>query len=313
MDAGTFLDSLKKMDTEQKMLQEVRIRVGQPVFVYMDGSEWRLDHALRPQQVMQQTTRPGDLYFADSRLIKDILGIFSGHSLYAFEDEMRQGFLTVEGGHRVGISGKVVLGDHGIRTIKDISSLNIRIAHERPGCADMVLPWIYEDGEVLNTLFLSPPGAGKTTILRDAIRQISDGNLHGGGVSVSVVDERSELGACFRGVPQCDLGRRTDVMDGCPKVEGMLMMIRSMAPRVLAVDEIGTRADLEALRDVMKCGCKILATVHGTSVEDLKRKRVLGEMVADGMFSRYVVLSRTPHPGTVVGIYDETCRQIRDV
>ena len=139
-------------------------------------------------------------------LIREILGIFSRHSLYAFEDEIRQGFLTIEGGHRVGIAGKAVPEGSRLRTIRDISSLNIRLAHEKPGCGDPVLPWLYENGRLQNTLILSPPGAGKTTLLRDVVRQVSNGNRYGPGLQTAVVDERSELGACFKGVPQCDLG-----------------------------------------------------------------------------------------------------------
>ena len=240
-----------------------------------------------------------------------ILGIFSRHSLYAFEDEIRQGFLTIEGGHRVGIAGKAVTEGSGLRTIRDISSLNIRLAHEKPGCGDPVLPWLYENGRLQNTLILSPPGAGKTTLLRDVVRQVSNGNRYGPGLQTAVVDERSELGACFKGVPQCDLGMRTDVMDGCPKALGMVMMIRSMAPGAVAVDEIGDREDLEALRYVMKCGCRILATVHGSSPEDLKKKPVLAEMVREGMFSRYVALSRRLGPGTVEAVCDGELRLLR--
>ena len=109
-----------------------------------------------------------------------------------------------------------------------------------------MLPWLYENGRLQNTLILSPPGSGKTTLLRDVVRQVSNGNRYGPGLQTAVVDERSELGACFKGVPQCDLGMRTDVMDGCPKALGMVMMIRSMAPGAVAVDEIGDREDLEA-------------------------------------------------------------------
>ena len=142
------------------------------------------------------------------------------------------------------------------------------------------------------------------------MRQVYKGNRYGPGLQTAVVDERSELGACFKGVPQCDLGMRTDVMDGCPKALGMVMMIRSMAPGAVAVDEIGDREDLEALRYVMKCGCRILATVHGSSPEDLKKKPVLAEMVREGMFSRYVALSRRMGPGTVEAVCDGELRPL---
>lgn len=285
-----------------KRVQEIRLRAGKPVFLYMEGEEFvlcRNGTAVRTGEASEDESLT-----IRATVIGEILGIISRHSLYAFEDEVRQGFLTIEGGHRIGLSGKAVPEEQGIRTLKDISGLNIRLAHQRIGCADSVMPWLYENGKLQNTLLISPPGAGKTTMLRDMIRQVSDGNRFGSGRNVSVVDERSELGACLRGVPQCDLGKRTDVMDRCPKAQGMRMMLRAMAPQVMAVDEIGTMEDMTALFDVMKCGCAILATVHGDSFEDIKKKRVLREMADSGMFSRYVVLSGDPGPGTLCGVYD---------
>ena len=273
-------------------IREIRIRVGQPILIDQNGTDYLLERNI------------------DSGWIRERLGMFAKHSLYSFEDEIRQGFITVEGGHRVGISGKVVMDGERIRMIKEISSLNIRFAQEQKGCADVLIPWIISGHEIQNTLFISPPGSGKTTMLRDVVRQLSNGTKERGGVSVSVVDERSEIGACFRGIPQCDLGMRTDIMDGCPKGLGMSMMIRSMAPTVLAVDEIGTKEDVEALREVMKCGCRILATVHGAEVDDLKKKPVFRQMVEEMMFDRYVVLGRIPHPGTIRGIYDERLRRL---
>lgn len=309
MDAAKLRNLVNKAVPSWDRVQEIRIRAGRPVIFLIDGGEYMLGEGeLVPG--LREPGRQTELAQADKRLIREILEIFSKHSLYAFEDEIRQGFLTIEGGHRVGISGKVVLEGDGIRTIKEISSLNIRLAHEKKGCADGILRWIYGGDGLLNTLFLSPPGAGKTTMLRDTIRQVSDGNRYGPGMAVSVVDERSEIGACFQGVPQCDLGTRTDVMDCCPKARGMMMMIRSMAPYAAAVDEIGTREDLEAMRYVMNCGCRILATVHGNSVEDLKKKPVLSEMVRERLFDRYVVLKKTPHPGAVAGIFDGDLKEL---
>ena len=167
-----------------------------------------------------------------------------------------------------------------------------------------VMPYLYEKGEFLHTLILSPPRSGKTTLLRDMIRQISDGTGFNGGLTVGVVDERSEIGACYQGEPQNELGIRTDILDCCPKALGMMMMIRTMSPQVIAVDEIGSREDLAAMEYVMNCGCKLIATVHGNSIDDIRQKPVLRRLVQERWFERYVLLSGRGKPGNVEEIYD---------
>ena len=287
-------------------LQEIRLRAGKPVLVFMDGREYMVgrEGLLEPDADLSPV-------LADPALIREILGIFSRYSLYAFEDEIRQGFLTIEGGHRVGIAGKAVTEGSGLRTIRDISSLNIRLAHEKPGCGDPVLPWLYENGRLQNTLILSPPGSGKTTLLRDVVRQVSNGNRYGPGLQTAVVDERSELGACYQGIPQNDLGMRTDVLDGCPKSEGMLMLIRSMAPAVVAVDEIGGKEDIRAVEYVQNCGCVLAATAHGASLEEVRERPGFRELLAEKTFKRLVFLSsRREQRGMVEAIYDGEFRQI---
>lgn len=229
----------------------------------------------------------------------------SHYSLYAYENELKQGFLTIEGGHRAGVTGKVIVEQGKVKNIQYISSINIRMSHEILGCSEKILPYITKNRQVCHTLIISPPRCGKTTLIRDLVRQISDGNTYVKGCTVGVVDERSELGGCYLGVAQNHLGSRTDVLDCCPKAEGMIMLIRSMAPQVIAVDEIGTQEDIHAIEYAMQCGCKMIASVHSTSMEEAKKKPILGELIRRKRFERYVVLQNEEKPGEIQGIYDE--------
>lgn len=286
-------------------VQEIRLRVAAPLLIVYRNEEYYVT----PQAALSKDRR--EAYIASKNELKDTVEYMSSYSLYAFEEEMKQGFLTIQGGHRIGIAGKTILDESGIKTMKYISFINVRLSHQVKGCASPVLPYLYEEGkEICHALIISPPRCGKTTLLRDLIRQVSNGFEGHAGLTVGVVDERSEIGACYQGIPQNELGIRTDILDCCPKARGMMMLIRTMSPRVIAVDEIGSREDLEAMEYVMNCGCKLIATVHGSSIDDLKQKPVLRKLVEERVFERYIVLNNLGKIGNIDQIYDSRGTQL---
>ena len=295
--SGRVRRILEAMDLDFRQIHEIRLRTGAPLQMIYKGKEFFPDErgrASRAENGVRMTERD----------LRETMEYIGNYSLYAYEDEIRQGYLTIQGGHRVGIAGKTVIEDGRVKGIRPISCINLRISHSVEGCADPVMPYLWENGEFCHTLIVSAPRCGKTTLLRDIIRQISDGNGSHGGLTVGVVDERSEIAGACRGVAQNRMGIRTDVLDGCPKAEGMMMLIRSMSPDVVAVDEIGTQQDLCALESVLNCGCRILATVHGNSMEDVRQKPLLGDLVERHVFQRYILLSGKEAPGTVQAIFD---------
>lgn len=252
-------------------------------------------------------------YIISVNEIREMMEYISNFSVYAYEEELRQGFLTIPGGHRAGICGKAVLTDGKIKTIRNISFLNIRLTRQVQGCGKGVLPYLFRNDRLYHTLIVSPPGCGKTTLLRDIIRLVSDGGTQSDrqgtikiirGRKVAVVDERSELAACYNGVPQNNLGIRTDVLDGCPKEKGIELMLRSMSPEVIAVDELGGERETELIEKSIYCGCSILATIHGEGRETwfLKERETARKKLLTDMFERYIFLK----PG-LTGCVDAVC------
>ena len=278
---------LQKADLNFGELQEIRMRINSPLMIRQRGKEYKLTEEGKLLRCNgNEQYEKENIHYVDRCELMETMEYIAGYSLYAYEDELRQGFLTIQGGHRVGVAGKILMEEGKVRSIRYISFLNIRLAHQVEGCADKVMPFIVENGEVCHTLIISPPCCGKTTLLRDVIRQISNGNAWCEGKNVGVVDERSEIGGAYQGVPQNDLGIRTDLLDCCPKAEGMMMLIRSMSPEVVAVDEIGDYGDIKAIESVLNCGCRLIATVHGSSVEDIEKKPLLQKMVKEHVFDR---------------------------
>ena len=198
--------------------------------------------------------------------------------------------MTVAGGHRVGVGGQVVLENGRIAMMKKVAFLHIRVVHEVLGAGDEILPYLFEKKEFLNTLIISSPGAGKTTMLRDLTRSLSDGSTYADGKQISLIDERSELAGCYMGIPQNHIGIRTDVLDACPKADGMMMAIRSMGPEILVVDELGLKKDYEALDMASVCGIRLLASVHGNCLSQILAKENTYQEVMKRIFQRIILL-----------------------
>ena len=238
-----------------KKAEEIRLRVGQPLEIVMG------DEKIRQYGRVSQAQ------------MRECLNYLTGYSPYILEEEMRQGFFTIEGGHRVGISGHTSYhrGDKGTVTdsVSSVGTINIRVAHEVKGCAAELIPWMQKGKGWYHTILFSGPGVGKTTCLRDLIRIISSGENLLRGYKVGLVDERSEIAACHMGVPQNDLGTRCDVLDNCPKSVGMRMLLRSMSPEILAVDELGSAEEFEIVQEAMNSGVYVFGTMHAGNVREL--------------------------------------------
>jgi stage III sporulation protein AA len=279
-------------------LEEIRMRVHKPLMIVCQGNNYFID------TTGKATLNHGNAYIITKEDMERTLQFMAEYSIYALEEELRLGYLTLKGGYRVGLSGKVVLNNNVVKTIKYISSFNIRISREVIGSAQPIIPHILDgNNRILHTLIVSPPKMGKTTILRDIARLLSNGSKYMKGVKVGIVDERSEIAGCYQGIPQNDVGIRTDVLDGCPKALGMMMMIRSLSPEVIITDEIGREEDIYALEEALNSGISIITSVHGNDFDDVKRRPVVWQILKKNIFKVVIVLGKNQVPGTIHRIY----------
>ncbi|MDV3428650.1 MAG: stage III sporulation protein AA [Bacillota bacterium] len=260
-------------------LQEIRIKSDKPLILIFDREEYITD------------------YIVTSIDIRNIMSKMMNYSLYAYDQEIRQGYITIKGGHRVGICGSCVLEGEKIKTINNISSLNIRVSKQVIGCSDKLIPYLMINGEIENTIIISPPKCGKTTMIRDMARNFSK------NFKVCIIDERSEIGGLSLGKSSLDLGIRTDILDNCPKAQGIMMAIRSMSPDIIICDEIGTFKDMESILTAICCGIKIITTIHGKDENDLFERPVFKEILINNAFKKGIILKGN-EVGQVSYIYD---------
>lgn len=284
--------------TPLNKINEIRIRQGKRVVISISNKSYYLS----------QDGITGDkdrAIIADKFLIDDIIKRACENSVYAFSDQIKNGYITTKGGIRIGIGGEGVYEKNTLKTIKNINSLSIRIAREVKDCSKPILQYIFLR-EFQNTLIISPPGCGKTTMIRDVLRSLSEKNYC---YNILLVDERFEIANCFNGISTLDVGNFCDVLSGIDKGYAFEYGIRSLRPDIIVTDELANK-DYEALQLASSCGVRLLASIHARSIEDLRIKKGFDDILSNKIFDRFVVLSSREGVGTIEGVYDENLRCI---
>ena len=265
----------KTLKIEEK-IEEIRIRINRPIILKLRNQDICINYIVTEKDIMQTLEK------------------LCENSLYAYKKQIAEGYITVKGGHRVGITGTGVVEEEKIINLKYISSLNFRIAREVKGCSKNILKEIInqKDNTIYNTIIVAPPGKGKTTMLRDIVRNISNGiqELSFTGKNCGLIDERGEIAACYRGIPQKDVGIRTDIIENVSKEKGIMMLIRSMAPEVIACDEIGSSQDVQAIEKAVISGVKGIFTMHGKSIDDVKNNKDINKLLEKNILEKIIFI-----------------------
>lgn len=277
-----WLEMINNKKIKEKEVQEIRLRIGKPIFIKMNQKRIFLEKTKVTAQDMAE-----------------VVAKISQYSLYAFSEQLGQGYITLSGGHRVGFCGKAVFLNGQVESLREISSINIRIAKQAKDCAREWLPYLFEKEQLCHTILVSPPACGKTTFLRDMVRILSDGDDTKMGYTIGIVDERGEIAGMEHNIPQFDIGQCTDVQENCPKPQGMDFLLRSMAPDVIAVDELGSEGDYQAAIKMLKSGVIVMATIHGRNYECLAHNALAKNLMNSMDNGRIVFLSNSFGVGTV--------------
>lgn len=295
-------EKIKKLPKSNLNIEEIRLRSQKPLILNANNKDYFYNE--KENDLALNMDNP---YIVTREDIEQTFQIICKYSIHTFMDDITKGFITLRGGHRVGIVGKAIVESGQVKNIKHISSLNIRISREIIGCSDKILDHIISsNNQVNNTLIISPPQCGKTTLVRDIVRNLSNGNKKYGfrGMKVALIDERNEIGGSYLGVPQMDVGIRTDIIETCPKDIGIMMLLRSMSPNIIVTDEIGNEREVKALYTALNGGVSLITTVHGDSIEDIQGRKELSRLLDKELFKKVIILSARKGLGTVEKIYD---------
>lgn len=295
-------EKIKNLSNSNLNIEEIRLRIQKPLILNSNNKDYFYNE--RTKDLSLKMDNP---YIVTREDVDQTFQIICKYSIHTFMDDITKGFITLRGGHRVGIVGKTIIEEGKVKNIKHISSLNIRVSREIVGCSEKILEHIIRnDNQVNNTLIISPPQCGKTTLLRDIVRNLSNGNKRYGfnGTKVALIDERNEISGSYLGIPQMDVGIRTDIIETCPKDIGIMMLLRSMSPNVIVTDEIGNESEIKALYTALNGGVSLITTVHGDSIEDIQNRNELSKLLDKELFKKIIILSARKGPGTLEKIYD---------